>query len=171
MDHDSPDDDRLPIAPSDDEQAALDALNQMVRTSGGVGARLVSMDGESFPIPTSVLRVLRHAIEPLARGRLVTVGHLGRDLSLAQVAEFVQLPYARVARLLDDGILPSSTSNGLQTVRYEDALVLKRQRDVERREALQWLTDQGQEIEALVGEFPDIDKAPMELLPDLVQRG
>ena len=166
-------DDGLPIPPDPVEHAALEALLSLIQVNAGLGSRFVAADGETVPIPASVLRALRQVVEPLARGRLVTVGHQGRDMSVAEVARLVRLPRPDVMRMIDEGSIPSSISHGMRTVRFEDAMVLMQQRDVERRAALQWLSDQGQEIDHLLGDFlvpRDEDATPIGAGTDALQR-
>jgi hypothetical protein len=110
----------------------------------------VGPTGGATAIPASVLRLLQEGIAALAAERGVIVSRMAKELTLDEVEAVADVPRVDVERWLNEADVPSRVVDGLRVIRFEDALVLKRRQDAARREALQFLADQGQEIEALL---------------------
>ncbi|MGH2562456.1 MAG: hypothetical protein ACRDJH_25640 [Thermomicrobiales bacterium] len=142
--------DHVLIAPGQDELAAVAELDRLIRQPGAGDLRIVNPNGQVAPIPASVLRLLQEGVAALAAERGVIVNSLAKELTLDEVEAYADLPRADVERLLDDGVVPSRVVAGMRVVRFEDAQVLKRRQDAVRTDALQFLADQGQEIESLL---------------------
>jgi hypothetical protein len=96
------------------------------------------------------VQVLRQAVEALSHDQVVLVSHLTKDLTFDQVADLLDVPYEDAVRRVSERGVSTQEIDGLQRVRFADAILLKRERDVERREALRFLADQGQDIQAIM---------------------
>ena len=142
--------DRGPIAPTADELSDLEALKHLVFEHGAHELTVVGRPGEAVPIGDAALRVLRRAVDVLARDHVVSLSSTSKDFTLHQVADLLDVPYADAIRRVEEHGVPTYELNGLRRVRFENAIILKQERDVERREALQFLADQGQEIQAIL---------------------
>ena len=147
-----------PIAPNLVEMTELRRLHRLLQR-GGSDVTLAGPGGEAVVLQESALRALRQAVEALAQDRVVTIQHTARALTLNQVAELVDIPRYEVVRLLNKGAIHSTTIDGLERIRFEDSIVLKSERDAQRRVILQRLTEEGQAIAEAVGDFMDAGDA------------
>ncbi len=139
-----------PIVAGDDELPDLAALSRLVVEQGASELSVIGRSGEEVPLGDAVLQVLRMAVEALAHDQVVVMSNLTKDLTFDQVADLLDVPYEDAVRRVSERDIPTYEIDGLQRVRFADAMMLKRERDVERREALQFLADQGQEIQTIM---------------------
>jgi excisionase family DNA binding protein len=130
---------------SEDERAALTALERLMTTQPGRTYRFVGPKGESVELPSSVGRILRQAISLLARGESVSLVPLEKDLTTQQAADILNVSRPYLVRLLETGKIPFTKTGSHRRVRLTDLLEYKRRRDAERREALAELTRLSQE--------------------------
>jgi cytochrome P450 len=142
--------DREPIAANEDELADLVDLSRLVVEQGASELSIVGRSGEVVPLGDAVVQVLRQAVEALSHDQVVLVSHLTKDLTFDQVADLLDVPYEDAVRRVSERGVSTQEIDGLQRVRFADAILLKRERDVERREALRFLADQGQDIQAIM---------------------
>lgn len=133
------------IAASEDERAALTALEHLMTIQPGRAYRFVGPTGESVELPPSLGRLLRQAISLLARGRSISLVSLEKDLTTQQAADILNISRPYLVRLLEAGKIPFTKTGKHRRVRLTDLLEYKRRRDAERREALAELTRLSQE--------------------------
>ncbi len=134
-----------PVVASEDERAALTALERLMTAQPGRAYRFVGPTGESVELPTSVGRILRQAISLLARGESVSLVLLEKDLTTQQAADILNVSRPYLVRLLEAGKIPFTRTGSHRRVRLTDLLEYRRRRDAERREALAELTRLSQE--------------------------
>jgi hypothetical protein len=140
---------REPIAPAEDELADLVEVNRLIRDAESGSLKLVGRAGQAVELTESAVRVLRQAIDALAKNRVVEVKQLSRDLPSPAAAELLGVTHGYMLGLLDQGVIPSNSAYGVPRVRFEDLMAYKRVRDAERRRILDEMTQESQELEAL----------------------
>ncbi len=138
--------DRDPITPTAEEQAALQALADLLAGGADGAVRLVDADGREMILPDAVVRLLRQAMPLLAFGHAVVVGGLGRCLTLEQAADLLTLTPAQVAGLVEAGALPATTGPAGQEILLADLLAYRAGRAAERRRHLAELTRLSEEM-------------------------
>jgi excisionase family DNA binding protein len=106
-------------------QAVASATHVIVRRDGG----------EEIELPEALIKILRASAQELSAGRSVTVLASETVLTPAEAAELLGLSRPFVARLLDEGRIPSENLPGSthRVVRLADLLAFQAQR--ERRRA------------------------------------
>jgi excisionase family DNA binding protein len=78
-------------------------------------------------------------LDVLARGD-------GSELTTQQAADILNVSHQYLIRLLDEGAVPSTQTGADRRIRVDDLLRYKQQRDRERAEALDELTQLSQEM-------------------------
>lgn len=143
---------------SEVERAEAVAVAALVRRLRGGhrsdGPRLVGPDGETVPLPASIVQVLREAADHVARGDSFAVVPLHAELTTQQAADLLNVSRPYVVKLLEEGTIPCThTVGGQRRVRANDLLAYRARRDIERAEGLRELTRMGQEL----GLYPEYD--------------
>jgi len=109
----------------------------------------VTNDGDQLSVELSpalgqlVLDVLAH----VARREMVTLVPYGAILSTKEAADILNVSRPFLVRLLEGGEIPFHRVGSHRRIRADDILAYKRQRDGERRDALEDLQRLGQEFD------------------------
>lgn len=141
---------REPITPSEPELEGLGDLHRQLQDGGSLGWSLVGPSGSRIDLSQTTIQVLRQAVDALVRDQVVVVRRFARELTADQAADLLALPAPEVDRLFDEGVLPARSVRNRRRVRFEDVIAFKLRHDAERSEILRRLSEQGQEIEALL---------------------
>ena len=138
---------RAPIAASEDERAALAELAGLLAAADeGVGLALVGAGDKQVTLPASAARVLRRAVEELARGRSVSVVEMPCELTTQQAAELLHVsrPFL-VEQLLEKGEIPYVMVGTHRRIALEDVLAYQQRRKAERKHHLKRLVELSEE--------------------------
>ena len=146
-----------PVVSTEDELPALKALSALVRDAGAGELMVSGAAGEPIALPASAVQLLRLGVEPLAERRQVEIQPLPADIAVEEAAEQLGFSIQYLEGILERGRIPVETINDGRRIRYDEFLTMKR-----RREALRFLSDQGQEIAHLL---EDVDVTKLERLP------
>lgn len=138
--------DRDPIIPASDEQAALQALADLLTDCAGSGLRLVDADGREVILSDTAARLLHQAVPLLVSGHAVVVGGLGQRLTLEQAADLLTLTPAQVIALVEAGAIPATSGSVGPEILLADLLAFKARRAAERRRHLAELTRLSEEM-------------------------
>ena len=134
-----------PVAADQDEQPALAEIERLLASSAG-GVGLVGANGVRADIPDVVVRLLRQLVHVLARDQAVSIVPIDRQLTTQQAADLLNVSRSYLVRLLDDGTLPHTKTGAQRSVRLDDLLAYRRERDAQRRLALDRLTQLSDEL-------------------------
>lgn len=141
-----------PVAVPPEQQKHVDALFRLILNLGKGEHRdeprclLVGPGGESLPVPETVFALLQRVIEVLARGEAISVVPVGKELTTQQAADILNVSRQYLVRLLDEGRIPHSMVGKHRRVRAADVISFKRERDRNRRKALDELTELSEEL-------------------------
>lgn len=138
--------DRGPIAPSESERAALAEIARLFDACDGRGPMLVGLKGEQIALPESVCRVLRQAVRSMSQDRAVSVVPIHKQLTTQEAADLLLVSRPYLVKLLDAGEIPSTKTGTHRRIRLDDLMSYVAQRDARRREALDLLTQESQEM-------------------------
>jgi excisionase family DNA binding protein len=135
-------------APADqrEETAAVFRLLEQAGRQHPSMCRLVGPDGLEIVIPEAVSHAFELVAEVLARGDAVTVLPAATELTVAQAADILNVSRQYLVRLLDQEVVPSTPTGTHRQVRVDDLLRYKQQRDRERGETLDELTQVSQDM-------------------------
>jgi excisionase family DNA binding protein len=133
----------------EEEQAALSKVKQLLEQtvdSDLARPQLVGPDGNTVPLPASLLRLLRAMVHHLANGQALTLVPIDKELTTQQAADLLNLSRPYLVKLLEQGALPYTKTGTHRRIRFADVMAFKAHRDAQRAEALTGLTRLSQEI-------------------------
>jgi excisionase family DNA binding protein len=84
--------------------------------------------------------------ELLGRGDAIAVVPVGKELTTQQAADILNVSRQYLVRLLDEGRLPCSKTGSHRRILVGDLLAFKLERDQNRREALDKLTQLSEDL-------------------------
>jgi excisionase family DNA binding protein len=116
--------------------------------SGAAPARpvLVAANGERFELPETMYAVLRQVAEALSSGMGVTVAPMNAMLTTQEAADFLGVARPTLVRMLDRGDLPMERPGRHRFVQLKDLVEFQQRERVRRREALQDMSRQAEEL-------------------------
>lgn len=135
-----------PVAAPPEQQALVVALSKAL---GGMlhtpdqqasNCQLVGPNGESLPLPETIVYVLERVVEVMARGDSITVVPVGREVTTQQAADLLSVSRQYLIRLLDAGRIPFRRTGNHRRLRVEDVLSFKEKRDKDRRAGVRELS-------------------------------
>ena len=142
-----------PLLPSEHEallaQETSRKLAAHIRTDEDITIRLLEngRETETLALPAVAVRLLLDILEQMARGNAVTLMPIHAELTTQQAADLLNVSRPHLVALLQEGKIPYRTVGTHRRVRAEDILAYKRETDAKRREALDALAAQAQELE------------------------
>jgi excisionase family DNA binding protein len=107
---------------------------------------LRSPDGQEFPLPEPLYRVLVEAAATLVAGYQVIVAPIHHQLTTQEAADLLNVSRTYLVRLLDRGDIPSAKVGRHRRVTFGDLMEYKKRRMSERREALENLIHESEEL-------------------------
>lgn len=156
--------DRGPIAAPTEEHQALTRIAHALHSGKSDAVKIVIGDKPALEVPASLVRVLECGVNTLARNDAVTMGRVGRLLTVDQAANVLMMPLAYVVSELDKGELPSITVDGMRRVPLDRLLEYQVLIARQRREALVQMMRSSEEMglydleyEGKLDRFPEPD--------------
>ena len=139
---------QTPIAPDKRETASVQRLRSFMEAqhiSTTKRASLVSPDGETLEIPTSIYKVLVQAVAAMSQGNAVSIIPVHHELTTQQAADLLNVSRPHLVKLLAAGEIPFHKTGAHRRIYFEDLIRYRDVRDAGRREALRDLTKKSAE--------------------------
>jgi excisionase family DNA binding protein len=140
------------VLPPEQGSADLARLADLITRSSG-SAALVTPDGTRVPLPPEVYQALAKVVDALANGLAVTLAPHDTLLTTQQAADMLDVSRPTLVKLLEQGDIPFEMRGRHRRVMLANLLDYQRAAHVRRRSALDELTRDGEEIEAVVDGF------------------
>jgi excisionase family DNA binding protein len=112
----------------------------------GASLRLVTSGGEEVDVPPALFGLLVSVAEELGRGNGVSVLPLHRQLTTSEAAQLLNVSRPHVISLLERGDLPFEKVGTHRRVRLADVLAYRAAQDRRRREAVEDIVRQGEDL-------------------------
>jgi excisionase family DNA binding protein len=142
-----------PVAPTEEEAAlAKESSRRLARFIGtarefSVQPRDGGQTTESIVLPLSAARLLAEILTQMAQGNAVTLIPVHAELTTQQAADLLNVSRPFLVKLLEQGKLPFRKVGKHRRIRFSDVLAFQQRNDAARREALQKLVAEGQELD------------------------
>lgn len=135
--------------PSDeDRKLAAESCRQLAASIGkGESAQLRLIDGdEVITVPVSAMRMLVDILAHMAEGEAIVLIPQDAELTTQQAADFLNVSRPFFVKMLEEGKLAFHKVGSHRRVYFKDLVIFKDQSMGERREALDELAKQAQEL-------------------------
>lgn len=109
-------------------------------------AQLVGPSGERVEIPASAFHALQLVVQGMAQGLTMTLVPHGHELTTQEAADLLHVSRPHLIKIVESGELPYHHVGTHRRLRIEDVLAYRDQRGDRRREKLDELTRQSQEL-------------------------
>lgn len=129
-----------------EQEAAL--IQEIIRIlqSEGSQLKLVDANGEAVIIPNSIDQALRQIVQAIASGKSVSIIPQDKELTTQQAADILNVSRPYLIKLLEQGEIPYMTVGTHRRVHIDEVMKYKQQRDTLRRQLLDQLIAESQEL-------------------------
>ncbi|MBD2237874.1 helix-turn-helix domain-containing protein [Aulosira sp. FACHB-113] len=127
------------------ETAAIQKLDNILNQKNSQ-VKLVADNVEEMTIPDSVLHVLRQVAQAMASGKNVSIVTYNPELTTQQAADLLNVSRPHLIKLLEQGELPYIMVGTHRRVKFEDLTKYKQERDSKRRQLLDELIAESQDL-------------------------
>ena len=110
--------------------------------------KLVDEDGseQEVLLPATAFQLLVDILSQMARGNAVTLTPIHAELTTQEAADLLNVSRPFVVKLIESEELPCRLVGRHRRIRFEDVMDYKERTDAKRREALNELAQQAQEL-------------------------
>ncbi len=129
----------------DQEAQNVKELDDILAKEEGV-AKLVAPSGEERELPHSVYKVLREIIHYMSNGIFVELMPIHSQLTTQQAAEILGMSRPHLVKLLEEEEIPHHKVGKHRRIRLDDLLVYKHRRDSKRRQILDQIKADSEEL-------------------------
>ncbi len=130
--------------PADAELAAKASRTLSRRTETAL--RIHLDDGEELTLPSGVTKLLIHLLTEMSQGNAVTLIPLHAELTTRQAADYLNVSRPHVVKLLEESRIPHHKVGTHRRIRFSDLEAFKHTHEMARRQALDALTQEAQEL-------------------------
>jgi len=124
----------------------LNALEGAGRSAAEARPALVASDGKRLELPEAMHEVLRQIARALSSGQGVTVAPMNAMLTTQEAADFLGIARPTLVRMLERGDIAMDKPGRHRFVRLKDLVDFQATERRERREALNEMTKQAEEL-------------------------
>ena len=134
------------VVPSQDDAELAAKASRMLSRRAKSALRIRLDDGEELTLPTAAAKLLTHLLTEMSQGNAVTLIPLHAELTTRQAADFLNVSRPHVVKLLEQKKIPFHKVGTHRRIRFSDLEVFKQTHETARRQALDELTAEAQEM-------------------------
>jgi excisionase family DNA binding protein len=143
---------REPVAPSPEQiEAAQQTAQQLSRLVGRAPLRVRVLDNgdeqDVLELPATAVRLLLDILEQTALGNAITIIPIHAELTSQQGADLLNVSRPFLVKRLEEGEIPFRKVGSHRRIRFDDLMRYKREVDERRRNTLEELAAQAQELD------------------------
>ena len=106
----------------------------------------VRIDDKELVLPRAATRLIHHLLTEMAQGNAVTLVPIHAELTTQEAADFLSVSRPYLIRLLEQRKMPFHMVGTHRRIRFEDLMSFKEESEKKRREAMDELARQAQEL-------------------------
>lgn len=134
------------LAPKSVTPEERDRYAQIIALLAEPGVKLTNAEDEAVEIPESIRPMMQRLAEMLAADKVIFLNGISKLLTIHQAADILNVPYAHVITLLDDGTIPYTIVHKQRRIQYDDLMVYYPVWKAEQKRLLKELTQLGEEM-------------------------
>jgi excisionase family DNA binding protein len=120
----------------------IDCILQKV----GSHLKLIGANGEEIIIPDAVYQVLHEVVHAIASDQAISIVPQKKELTTQQAADLLNVSRPYLIKLLEQGDISYIMVGTHRRVRFDDLMKYKQERDTKRRQLLDELIAESQEL-------------------------
>jgi len=142
-----------PVTPSEKDAALAKESSRQLASLLGARKELtlqVLKDGhpsEPARVPAAAMRLFVSILTEMGKGNSVTLIPIHAELSTQEAADLLNVSRPFLVKLLDEGRIPSRKVGSHRRVRFSDLMEYKKLSDQQRKQALEALAAEAQELQ------------------------
>ncbi len=122
------------------------ALSRLLHEHPQIDRARVRLDEEDLILPRAALDLLRKLLAEMAQGNAVTIVPVHAELTTQEAADMLNVSRPYLVKLLTEEQIPYTMVGSHRRVRLRDLLAYKHNQGERRREALEKLAEQAQDL-------------------------
>ncbi|GAB3913697.1 helix-turn-helix domain-containing protein [Kibdelosporangium lantanae] len=142
--------------PSEGESALVKALSDFL-TANKAPLRLVAEDGTEVAVPPAVQKAVIDVVHLMDQGKAITMAPHNALLTTQEAADLLDISRPTLVKLLVEGKIPYEQPGKHRRIRVEDLIEYQERFRVERREALDRMTQEAHEAGLYNLDYPFIE--------------
>lgn len=134
------------VVPTPDDAELAAKASRMLSRRAKTALRIRLDDGEELTLPTAAAKLLTHLLTEMSQGNAVTLIPLHAELTTRQAADFLNVSRPHVVKLLEQKKIPFHKVGTHRRIRFSDLEAFKKTHEAARRQALDELAAEAQEM-------------------------
>lgn len=134
------------VVPTPDDAELAAKASRMLSRRAKTALRIRLDDGEELTLPTAAAKLLTHLLTEMSQGNAVTLIPLHAELTTRQAADFLNVSRPHVVKLLEQKKIPFHKVGTHRRIRFSDLEAFKQAHEAARRQALEELAAEAQEM-------------------------
>lgn len=137
-----------PVAPTEhDSRLARESSRRLSPyAKKDLRVRVTDGDGPDIELPAAAVQLLVHLLTQMAEGNAITLMPIHAELTTQQAADVLNVSRPFLVDQLENGLIPFRKVGSHRRLRLKDVLAYKQSMDRNRRQALDELAAQAQEL-------------------------
>ncbi|WP_379994033.1 helix-turn-helix domain-containing protein [Devosia nitrariae] len=136
-----------PVLPTPDDAELANAASRTLSRAKSAELRVQVDSGEVLRLPKSVNELLYRLLTEMAQGNAVTLIPIHAELTTQEAADYLNVSRPYLIRLLQKGEIDHHMVGTHRRIKFSDLQTYRKASDEKRRQAMQALADQAQELD------------------------